>query len=185
MQVVYLGPAPDEFLQDGWSRAPQLMHGQPLFEVDALFVFAGQNFEAEDRYRYELLAGSGRPIVKVGAVMLRGSNSHQSGNLLMVADYMSGEASAYETWIADRPRTNYEPVASEIHDLLEGFVEKGKPVPLTVMPASGPQLTTEIELLSTKRHREEEFVQLADKCWIRLDRILQIDGRQLTRAKRD
>ncbi|PPK84129.1 hypothetical protein CLV84_4280 [Neolewinella xylanilytica] len=176
MQVVYLGKAPREFLADDWTVPPEPLYDQPMFAVDILFVFAGQQLEAGDRARYELVETSGRPIVRVGAVLLPVNQERQPGNLLLVANYSQGEATIYEQWATERPRSNYVSVDCGFYDLIEKVAVSNKEVQLTMRRANGVPMTTHSGIKSTKTHRKEEYVQLTDECWIRMDRILSIDG---------
>ncbi len=177
MQLVYLGNPPLHFLKDDWGAMPEPLRQQAQFEVDVLFVFAGGQRESEDYASFQLVESSGRPVVLVGAVDLPAFKSYtKPGNRLMVARYTKGEVGIYRSWLADRPRSNYETVGCECYDRLEGLIVGGQEVSLTVLRADGNTVTMKIRLVATKTRLGEEYVQLSNQSWIRLDHIRLIEG---------
>ena len=180
MQVFYVGDPLPGFLGDQWDATPLPLHNEPMFVVDALFAFPSRDYGAEAAGNYQLVARSGRPLIRVGAVSLPIDRMFGYGNTLMVARYDPGDSEQFKAWIADRPRTNYRSVDCGIYDLLESVIVTRREIDLVFTRADGGDLHTHIGLQDMKTHRGEEYVQLTDTCWIRLDRLVSVDGRRLT-----
>ena len=178
MKVFYLGTAPKNFLEDNWPATPLPLYDQPMFMVDALFVFPNSTLEVESRHTYQLVERTGRPIVRVGAVQFPLDRRHMPGNLLLVAQYATGDALRYQGRIADRPRTNYVPVGDELIQQIDQCVASGIDVRFTLRKADGLPMNTSIAAVQVKSIHQEDYVQLADNCWFRLDRVMAINGKK-------
>ena len=150
-----------------------------MFVVDVLFVFPARDYSTQAASNYQLVARSGRPIIRVGALSLPIDRTFGYGNTLMIARYDKGDAESYKSWVADRPRTNYRSVDCGIYDLLESVIVSHREIDVEFTRADGQSLHTHIGLQDTKTHRGEEYVQLTDTCWIRMDRLVSVDGKRL------
>ena len=150
-----------------------------MFEVDALFVFPDREFVLADSRNYQLVGGSGRPIVRVGAVSLPFDRRSGHQNSLMVARYEAGEAAQYISWINSRPRTNYRKVNCAWYDRLEYLIISRQILELVITAPDGHDLRVRTGLLDTKTHRDEEYVQLSDTRWIRMDRVVSLEEKSL------
>ena len=179
MNIYFLGDPPPSFLHDQWDTTPRPLHDEPMFLVDLLFVFPARQYAAQAATNYQLVARSGRPIIRVGAVDLRIDRMSGYGNTLMVARYEAGNVQRYTSWALERPRTNYRNVNCELYDLLEAVIVTRREIDLVMTKADGSDMRTRIGLQDTKTHLGEEYVQLTDTCWIRLDRLVSVDGKRL------
>ena len=177
MKVYYLGSPPAQFLDDDWLLPPEQLYDQPMYQVDALFVFTGSPVEAETRYTYQLVERMGRPIVRIGAVSYPIDRRQMPGNLLLVSQYSEGDAARYRSWISDRPRTNYVRVHTQLLEELERCIQSGVEVNFTLRRADGFPMTSIIAAARLRELHGEDYVQLADGCWFRVDRVLAIDGK--------
>ena len=177
MKIYYLGTPPADFSQDAWPAPPEPLYDQPMYEVDALFVFTGSPVEAESRYTYQLVERMGRPIVRVGAVSYPIDRRQMPGNSLLVARYTSGDCARYLSWIRDRPRTNYVPVHHQLLEEVERCVHAGAEVDFTLRRADGLPMKSYIAASHVKRIHGEHYVQLSDGCWFRMDRVLAVNGK--------
>ena len=183
MKVFYIGTPPQDFLDDAWPSPPEQLYEQPMFLVDALFVFPGSPLEVESRLTYQLVERMGRPIIRLGAVNFPIDRRHMPGNLLLVARYAAGDAPRYESWIAGRPRTNYLPVEQELMDQVRQCVASGADVQFTLRQANGLSMVTTIAAVDVKALHGEDYVQMEDGCWFRMDRILAINGNTFSQMR--
>lgn len=179
MNVFYIGVPPATFLADSWPAEPHRLSDEPMFLIDLLFVFPASDYPTLERTGYQLVVRSGRPVVRVGAVQMPIDKTVAYGNLLMVPGFEAGDAEVFGAWAEDRPRSNYRSVDCKFYDQIEATILEGKEVEVTFTRADGVPLTTHIALQDTKTVRGEEYVQLSDGCWIRLDRIIRLDGRKI------
>jgi len=130
----------------------------PPFDIDAVMVFDGAG--AGDRYVLELRR-SGRPFTRMGTV---------------TAEQLPGVLEAYRDSLAGVPRTNYQPVDCNFYDNFEAAIVQRRKIALTYVEAEGEKVTIITGLNDLKTHRTEEYVQLADEKWLRLDRVVAVDG---------
>lgn len=128
---------------------------QPLFAVDGAIFFPGADAGA-----MELLRRSGRPFLEFAEGAFRAD--------LLYTDYLEQLRSA--------PRTNYQPIDCNFYDNFEAAIVRRRTVALSYLSAEGEEITASSRLRDLKTHRNEEFVQLASGEWLRLDRIVAVDG---------
>ncbi|WP_116127334.1 hypothetical protein [Lewinella sp. IMCC34183] len=175
MRLFYLGDPPPGFLSDDWEDVPVAYVEPHLFEVDTLFVFAGSALSARERAACQLIERSGRPVIRIGAVDVPLYRPAMS-NLLLLREYVIGDAKVYEDWILSRPRTNYRPIACTFYDRMESAILSGEPVAITYRRYDGETVVSDAVLKNTKTHRSEEFLRMEDNCYLRLDRIVALGG---------
>lgn len=179
MNIFYLGEPPADFGHGEWSIPPRLLAGQPLFEVDALFVFAGKPLDPAGLEACKLVERSGRPVVRVGAVDVP-LYRPAAANILMVREYTAEDAPTFAAWLNSRPRTNYHPIGCSVYDLIEAAIVTATEVEIIYRGVQGEATSLRSRLTDTKTHLQEEFVQLASGRWIRMDRLLSIGGELVT-----
>lgn len=175
MNIHYLGTPPSGFLTGSWQPPPQLLKGQPLFEIDALVVFGGQAFAPADQEACQLVERSGRPVIRVGVVDIPLHRPAVS-NILMVREYNWEEEESFHEWLTSRPRTNYQPIDCSFYDRLEAAIVSRTPVELVYRKGSGEVTARTCRLKDTKTDQTEEFLELAGGEWIRLDQVVTLDG---------
>lgn len=179
MQVYYLGQPSPHFLTDDWPEGlPRPLDQTPLFEVDALFVFANGMMTLEERNQCMMIERSGRPVVRVGAVSLP-LPSKGASNILMVARFDPADTFSFTSWIHNRPRTNYLAIDCNFYDRFEEAIVMSKQVSLTYLTADSSTITNEVRLKATKTYRSEEYLQLENDCWLRMDRVVSLNGHRL------
>lgn len=74
------------------------------------------------------------------------------------------------------PRSNYQPINCSFYDHFEIAILQRMPVDLSFVSADGTTVQRQTRLLDTKTDRTEEFVQLENGHWLRLDQIKTING---------
>lgn len=127
----------------------------PLFMVDAALVFSGADAGAR-----ELLLRSGRPCIDFAREPFI---PH-----LVKSDYCSR--------LAEQPRTNYQPIDCNFYDNFEAAIVQRRSVDLVYRDVFGQDIAVSTRLNDLKTHLTEEFVLLASGEWLRLDRIVSVDG---------
>ena len=152
------------------------MKQQPVFELNALFVFAKPPLTDFQRRAYQLMLRSGRPVVRFGVVDLPVDQDYMT-NLLLLREFEPGSEAVFEQWIANRPRTNYQPIDCNFYDEFEAAITNQQPVELTYRTPLGRSVTEDVLLLDTRTEQKEEYVQFEDGRWIRLDRIVAVNGK--------
>lgn len=175
MQIVYAGPASQAFLAAAWPEPPTELAHQPLFEIDLLLLFAGEEIPPEQRETCKLVERSGRPTIRFGAVDLRLCRSRET-SVIMIRDFIATDVDQYLYWAASRSHTNYKTVDCNFYDRIEEAITLRQSVHLEYLSASGNKISEDIHVIDTKTDRGEEFIQLEDSCWLRLDRIVSLDG---------
>ena len=150
-----------------------------MFEVDALFVFPDRVSGLADSRNYQLVCGSGRPVVRVGAVSFASDGRSGEKNSLQVARYEDGEAAEYLRWLTSRPRTNYRKVNCGWYDRLEYLILSRQILEVVISMPDGHDQRIRTGFLDTKTHRDEEYVQLSDTRWIRMDRVVSLETKSL------
>lgn len=130
------------------SEFPLLTTETPPFAVDAvLFDGAEESLTAGQRMLLALYRRYGRPIVL----------NHKEVN--------------------DLPRTNYQPINCDYYDNFEAAIVQRRFVELNYLLADGSSVARKTQLRDLKTDRTEEFVQLSDGRWLRLDQIIALDGK--------
>jgi len=82
----------------------------------------------------------------------------------------------YIEWGIRFARTNYQPIDCNFYDNFEAAIVQRRAVGLTYLDANGDSISETTLLRDLKTHRTEEFVLLASGVWLRLDRIVSVDG---------
>jgi Rho-binding antiterminator len=127
----------------------------PLFLIDAAIFFSGADAGAK-----ELLIRSGRPVIDF--------TKESFVPDLLYTDYLSR--------LRELPRTNYQPIDCNFYDNFEAAIVTRRVVELTYLGPFGKEITASIRLKDLKTKLTEEFVQLESGEWLRLDRIVSVDG---------
>lgn len=73
--------------------------------------------------------------------------------------------------------TDYTPIDCGFYDYFEAAIVKRRPVELVYLQEDGTTITKTVLLLDLKTEAKEEFVQLQGGEWLRLDRVVALDGR--------
>lgn len=74
------------------------------------------------------------------------------------------------------PRTNYQPIDCNYYDYFEAAIVQRSEVVLQYAMPNGEEMTEKMRLRDLKTVQSEEFLQLADGRWLRLDRVRALDG---------
>lgn len=132
----------------------------PPFAVDALVVFSGgDSVDAS----VELLQRSGRPVLN-----LHPAPAAAPENATKLEKWLSG--------LAHLPRTNYQPINCNFYDNFEAAIVQRRKVELEYRSTYGTPTKLSTRLKDLKTDRTEEYVQLENGQWLRLDRIISVDG---------
>ncbi len=135
-----------------------LTDGIPPFDVDAVIVFAG----APTNHAYEkILLRYGRPVLRVGKI--------GNADLGVIME-------EYRAHLSHKERTNYQPIDCNFYDNFEAAIVQRRAVDLVYLDADGNPVEDTTLLHDLKTNQTEEFVQLASGEWLRLDRIVSMDG---------
>jgi transcriptional antiterminator Rof (Rho-off) len=178
MQLAYIGDPPSFFTGGKWPQVPFAFLNQPVFTVDALFVFGARPLTVLEKQACSLIERSGRPSVRVGAVNLKVDRRYLA-NVLFIRCLDPGEEDHYIAWFQGRPRTSYQSIDCDIYDKLESLATKAVPADLTYLRGDGVPVETTTKLLGLKTDRSEEYVRLAEENWVRLDRITRLQGEEV------
>ncbi len=127
------------------------------FLVDTLVQFRFANLDSPE---YKILLRYGRPQLRI----------------LGVAPKPSAAYTDYIEWGIRFARTNYQPIDCNFYDNFEAAIVQRRAVGLTYLDANGDSISETTLLRDLKTHRTEEFVLLASGVWLRLDRIVSVDG---------
>lgn len=127
------------------------------FMVDTLVHFRSANLDSPE---YKIMLRYGRPQLRIP-----GTDPKPSG---AYTDYIE--------WGSRFARTNYQPIDCNFYDNFEAAIVRRRPVDLEYLDANGERVLSNTRLRDLKTHRTEEFVQLASGEWLRLDRIVSVDG---------
>ena len=125
---------------------PELTSSIPPFEVDGVLVVDEKGLEKEALELVAYYRRHGRPIV----------------------------ASLAE--IEGLARTNYAPINCSFYDNFEAAIVQLRIVNLEYRQTDGSVKHEAIRLRDLKTHLSEEYVQLDRGEWLRLDRIVSVDG---------
>jgi Rho-binding antiterminator len=127
----------------------------PLFLIDAAIFFSGADAGAK-----ELLKRSGRPAIDFTAEPFDPD--------LLYTDYRAR--------LQALPRTNYQPIDCNFYDNFEAAIVTRRVVDLVYLDPFGEAVTAATGLKDLKTKLTEEFIQLESGEWLRLDRIVSVDG---------
>ena len=135
--------------------------------------------------RFEFTVGGQTRICEVGDVAVIPPNVEHSALALTdcrVLDVFEPVREDYKTAndalliTTDQPGTTYRPIDCGFYDHLEAAIVQKKRVVLVYLDAEGLHVAQRTELLDLKTERKAEFVQLPGTRWLRLDRIVSVDG---------
>lgn len=157
MTIQALGLIPKDMILH--RNAQIFLYGEdqllPLFSVDAALFFSGADAGAK-----EFLKRSGRPFIDFSEGAFKPD--------LLYTEYLDR--------LRSLPRTNYQPIDCNFYDNFEAAIVQRRPVDLVYLDANGESVLRHTRLRDLKTYRTEEFVQLASGEWLRLDRIVSVDG---------
>ncbi|MEM9260476.1 MAG: hypothetical protein AAGA62_12575 [Bacteroidota bacterium] len=159
MRIVYLGAPPDDLQIGTWPEAVQIIPYDPsipLFEIDAVLEFGDAAFEKSEGN--ELFLKSGRPCIAIPS-----NEAYKDFDNILAGIKMFG-------------RTNYQPINCNFYDNFEAAIVTKRSVELVYLDVWGEPVTTNTQLADLKTKQTEEYVQLASGEWLRLDRIVSVDG---------
>lgn len=125
-----------------------------LFEMDLLVIESEQSKEPE---WVQEIRRAGRPIV------------------LLAGKAEAGILAELEAAL-ELARSNYQPIDCGYYDYFEAAIVQRRAVDLRYLLPDGTEKTEHTQLRDLKTAQSEEFVQLADGRWLRLDRIRELDG---------
>lgn len=145
---------------------------EPLFEVDALAVFAEQEaLSLADLERVSMAVAHGRPVLWFGEV---GRLSFTpTGQFLK---FKPADLAKYQDLLSKADRTNYQPINCSFYDTFEIAIMHRTRVQLTYKGLNDEDHELSTKLRDTKTKLTEEYIQLEDSSWLRLDRIAAVDG---------
>ena len=175
MRLTYLGDAPTSFLEGRWTSPPQRLTTQPPYAVDALVLFDRPPLPDAAVANYRTLLRYGRPVIRIGRINLPIDRNFMS-NLLLISDFDEGDEEVFESWINQRPRTNYQSIDCNFYDHFEQAITRREEVSLAYLELDDRTSNTRVRLLDLCTHQQEEYVQLASREWLRLDRIVSVNG---------
>ena len=175
MLLTYLGQAPASFLEGSWTTQPQRLVDQPPYAVDALVVFDRPTLSNTAVANYRTLLRYGRPVIRIGRINLPIDRKFMA-NLLLISDFDEGDEEVFESWINQRPRTNYQSIDCNFYDHFEQAITLREEVSLAYLELDDRTSTTRVRLLDLRTHQHEEYVQLANREWLRLDRIVSVNN---------
>ncbi|MEO0734760.1 MAG: hypothetical protein AAFZ52_18130 [Bacteroidota bacterium] len=155
MNVQILGVVPADFVARRDGSAFFFINPLPLFNLDAGLFFPGADAGAR-----ELLQRSGRPCLDFTERIYRAE--------ILYTEYLPH--------LREQARTNYQPINCNFYDNFEAAIVTRRAVDLVYLDPFGEEVTVTTQLRDLKTHRTEEFVQLASEEWLRLDRIVRVDG---------
>ena len=120
-------------------------------------------------------------ICRAGDVAVIPANAPHRGTAITecrIIDVFVPARDDYKLPAKEENKDGYKPIDCGLYDHLEIAIMRGSQVELVYFP-EGKQdaVTVNTQLKNTRTREGEEFVQLADEQWIRLDRIVSLDGR--------
>ena len=169
MRILFYGTSPDFQLEsaiENWAtssghelmiRKAGVKEGDPLpklFELDLLVM---ESEPIEESEWLQEIRRAGRSIV-----LLAGKTETEIIEELKAA--------------GQSPRTNYQPIDCGYYDYFEAAIVQRRAVDIRYLLPVGTEKMEDTQLSDLKTSLSEEFVQLADGRWLRLDRIRELDG---------
>lgn len=134
------------YLGQPYGELPQLKAETPPFRVDGIIVVNEAALSENERDLLAYYRRHGRPI---------------------------GTSPAE---VKDQPRTNYTPINCSFYDNFEAAIVTRRGVALEYRQPDDTVQQINIRLQDLKTHLTEEYVQLSTGEWLRLDRIVSVDG---------
>lgn len=125
---------------------PRLTSLVPPFEVDGLLVSDEQMLTDEETELLAVYRRYGRPV------------------------------GGRETDFEGMPRTNYQPINCSFYDNFEAAIVRRRQVDIAYLLPDDGVKEVKVQLKDLKTRLTEEYVQLANEQWLRLDRIVRVDG---------
>lgn len=170
LSLPYCGAPPAGLVVAHWP-APRAWSGEePPWTVDGLLIFTVPTEKELEGIRS--LRKHGRPALSFAPAW------HDAPQLTdaQYAAFTPERAADYLATLEALPRTNYQPIDCNFYDNFEAAIVTRRPVLLSYRRIDGTVSNTETRLSDTKTVRTEEYVQLASGAWLRLDRIVSVDG---------
>lgn len=128
------------------TKLPELSFAIPPYEVDGVIVANRGELNGEERLLLTYYRLHGRPI---------GASLEEIEGL---------------------DRTNYAPIDCNFYDNFEAAIVQRRVVDLAYRRTDGSVKQEAIRLQDLRTHLTEEYVQLSTGEWLRLDRIVSVDG---------
>lgn len=145
-----------------------------MFEVDALIIFNldGQ-ISTADIEKVELSRLHGRPWLYFGTQALL---PYSEVARRFTKFKPEEELAEYLNAFTGLPRTNYQPIDCNFYDNFEAAIVQRRSVKIEYRGIGRSPLRVETRLLDTKTDKTEEYVQFRNGDWLRLDRVISVDG---------
>jgi len=165
MKIHFLGAPPTSLAR--FSAHEFIPYGPevPPFAVDALLVFT--EVAPEDDH-IKTLRRSGRPVLHLAA--------KEPSAAPASAPQKDAELNDWLERLGEMPRTNYLPIDCNFYDNFEAAIVQRRKVELEYRTVDEATVMTTTRLKDLKTHRTEEYVQLENNEWLRLDQIVSVDG---------
>ncbi|NJC28482.1 hypothetical protein [Neolewinella antarctica] len=170
MRICYLGNPPLNYpVEVEWRKWGE----GPVYEIDGLVLFDTKAPLSPLDFKKALLAQRhGRTIIYFGEhdlpAPLRADHTYTSFNEQLVDTYVDH--------IISSQRTNYEPIDCNFYDNFEAAITERRPVRIEFRETDGTSSRIETRLLNTMTNNGEEYIQFRDGTWLRLDRVVSVDG---------
>lgn len=171
MKIFYLGRKPAAFPPAlEWRR----WGGDHLFELDAFVLFNLDGDLTEgDIEKAQIARLHGRPWLYFGDVPFPPFSAPTRSCRTFEPEQMMEE---YLQTLSALPRTNYQPIDCNFYDNFEAAIVQRRSVKIEYRGLEKRPLRVETRLLDTKTHKTEEYVQFRNGDWLRLDRVVSVDG---------
>ena len=166
MEIVYVGLPPTEVFYPYWKD-------QPLFDIDAVMAFDfGRDLLPAECYKARLAKAHGRPVLCFGRL----AHHDPSPPDLAASTFKLEKVDRYLHFLRSRPRTNYESIDCNFYDTFEAAITQRSTVAFTYRDLENREISVATRLRDLQTKQNEEYVQLADGQWIRLDRVSMVNG---------
>jgi len=172
MKVFYLGRKPPSFPPAlDWRR----WGGDPVFEMDAFVIFnLDGDLAKADIEKAQLARMHGRPWLYFGEMPVSPFSEPVSSCRNFKPEEMM---EAYINALSELPRTNYQPIDCNFYDNFEAAIVQRRSVKIEYRGVEKEVvLRVETRLLDLKTKQTEEYVQFRNGDWLRLDRVVSVDG---------
>ncbi|MBC6996840.1 hypothetical protein QWY85_04055 [Neolewinella lacunae] len=166
----YCGVPPADLAAGTWTAPLALLAEDPPWAVDGLLIFTRPTEEEWEGIRS--LRRHGRPALSFAPDWPEAAQLTD----LQYHPFEPGRVAGYLTALEALPRTNYRPIDCNFYDHFEAAIVTRRTVSLSYRGIDGEVNHTETRLSNTKTVRTEEYVQLGSGTWLRLDRIVSVDG---------
>ncbi|MFK8163572.1 MAG: hypothetical protein AB8H12_14055 [Lewinella sp.] len=165
MIIHFTGTPPAGFILPPTYELKEFSPEVPPFNIDALLVFPEEDPKDAS---VKTLQRSGRPVFRLASS--KGST---------IAPASAPENAELEDWLSrlsEMPRTNYQPIDCNFYDNFEAAIVQRRKIDLEYRTVDDATIIETIRLKDLKTDRTEEYVQLENNEWLRLDRIVSVDG---------